>query len=111
MESKIDNENLKIFTKNGWKVYPPRQTRIEESLDFKNVCVVREGYIGFTGSNVYALNEDLDIIWEAELPHSSDIFANVLIKKDNCIETTTWNGVHCLIDILTGKITKLDMKK
>jgi hypothetical protein len=111
MKSKIDNENLKILTKKGWEVYPPRQTRIEESHDFTNVCVVREGYMGFKGSNVYALNEDLEIAWEAELPHSSDIFPNALIATNDGIETTTWNGVHCHIDILTGKVTKLDMKK
>lgn len=111
MKSKIDNETLRVLTEDGWKVFTPRQTNIEESLDFKSVCVVREGYMGFNGSNVYAINEDLEVVWEAELPHSSDVFANILIKISDGVETTTWNGVHCRIDVLTGKVTKLNMKK
>lgn len=111
MKNKIENEALKILTSNGWKTHSPRQTKIIESHDCGSICVVREDYMGFKGSNVYALDDNLQVIWEAELPHPSDIFANILIKADDGFESTTWNGVHCHIDLQTGKITKLGMNK
>ena len=33
------------------------------------------------------------------------------ILTSNGFETTTWNGVHCHIDLQTGKTTKLGVRK
>jgi hypothetical protein len=111
MQNMIENETLKILTTKGWKTFPPRQTRIVESHDCGSFCVVRESYMGFKGSNVYAIDDNLQVIWEAELPHSSDIFANILIEIENGFETTTWNGIFCHINLYTGKTTKLGVTK
>lgn len=67
--------------------------------------------MGFSGSNVYAIDENLNVVWVAELPHESDVYANVLMPTDGGFVTSTWNGIKCLIDAKSGKITKLGISK
>lgn len=111
MQSRLTQTGLQISTPNGWVDYQPRQTKIVEAHDTATLCIVREYYVGFSGSNVYALDEKLNILWEAELPHQSDVFANALMPSDGGFVTSTWNGIKCLIDAQTGKITRLGISK
>ena len=111
MKSLVDNGNAKVLTDSGWVEFRPRQTTIVEVHDCGGVSVIRENYMKFNGSNVYAIDENLRVVWEAQLPHPSDIFANILVPADGGFETSTWNGIRCLIDVKTGMTTKLGITK
>ena len=111
IHSRLTQTGLQISTANGWIVYQPRQTRIVEAHDTDVFCIVREYYMGFSGSNVYAIDENLKIAWVAELPHESDIYANILTPSADGFVTSTWNGIKCLIDAKSGRITKLGVSK
>lgn len=111
MRFELTTNGFHILTSDGWKMHPPMQTKIVEAHVYNSLVVIREDYVGFIGSNVYALDQDLNKVWDAELPHPSDIFANVLTPIAGGFVTSTWNGIQCNLDGKTGKITKLGITK
>lgn len=111
MQCRIKGSGLEIQQPQGWQFYNPRQTKIVEVHDCGRIAVVREDYYQFKGSNVYAIDENFNIVWEAQLPHQSDTFANELVRDDCGFVTSTWNGIKVLIEQSSGKITKLGITK
>ena len=103
MACKMENGGLLIESTGVWKSLQPSQTKFLECKDCGILTVVREDYYGFKGSNVYAVDENLNIAWYAELPNPSDAFANPLVDEGTHFSTVTWNGIRCLIDKVSGK--------
>ena len=111
MKYRNSNSQIEVSTSKGWKILKPRQTKIAEIHDCGDYCIIREDYLGFVGSNVYAIDDQLNLVWEAELPHPSDVFANMLISVDSGFETSTWNGIKCHIETKSGKTTQIGVTK
>ena len=80
-----------------------KQTSIAQVEIIGRLLIVREDYYKYTGSNIYALEENLTEVWTAELPHDSDSFVGLAIEG-TCLSCHTWNGFKYKIDASTGKI-------
>jgi len=57
---------------------PPVATRIVQVLHLAEHLIVREDYFHFPEgkSNLYCVDADLNLVWSAQLPGPSDIYAN-----------------------------------
>jgi hypothetical protein len=81
-------------------------TKIVQMLRKDERVVIREDCYEFpTGrSNVYCLDHDLALIWVAELPMATDVYANPVIDKGETLECASWQGYTCQLDPESGKI-------
>ncbi|USD25795.1 hypothetical protein [Flagellimonas marinaquae] len=89
-------------------------TEIVESLQVKGIHIVRENYIDYPEgeSNIYAKDQEGQLIWFAELPNEKDCYSNdMIIRKDGLIQSSTWNGFTVLVDIANGKIIESKFTK
>lgn len=82
----------------------PRQTQIVQVLLLEHGLIVREDYVKFAGSNLYLVDHDLGEVWTAELPSSTDIYANTVTQTADGLSCSTWEGWTCLVSPQTGTI-------
>ena len=107
----IDNGELVLQTEKGSTVFKPQQTSIAQAYLLDDKIIIREEYYKFVGSNLYAIDLNLNILWRAELPSSDDIYVNDFRVKDSLISCSSWNGVACSIDQQSGKIIEKSITK
>lgn len=107
MKTIVKNGSAEIETPTGIKILAPRQTKIIEAHDYGDLVLIREDYYGYKGSNVYAVDGSLNVIWEAKLFYSEDTFANYLKEENGKFVTVTWGGNLCTIDPLSGETIKI----
>ena len=92
-------------------VLRPKQTQIVQIEPIKEGIAVREDYHHFKGSNVYLVDYDLKEVWIADLPSSSDSYANPVSQKKGGLSCGSWESWTCLLDIKTGKILSKEFTK
>ena len=104
--------------------------KIEEFKKVKENCIiVREEYFNEdinNHSNIYCLDNNLNIIWFAKSPFRNETFVNPIRwdlefyeiktgiayrKNENTFVCSTWGSVTVNIDYLTGKILKKMLTK
>ena len=73
--------------------------------------MIREDYYKFKGSNVYLVDYDLREVWVAELPSSSDAYANPVSQKKDGLSCGSWESWTCLLSVATGKILSKEFTK
>ena len=85
----------------------PRHTKIEEAIETPRGLLVREAYYGHPRgvSNIYLLDEQKKIKWEAELPMERDVYANRIFLEGDSFRCASWEGFTCTISLESGKIT------
>jgi len=68
--------------------------------------VVREHAFGFLQgfSNLYCLDASLRLIWFAELPSETDLYAGAVAEETGALVCTSAAGVSCRLDPGTGNI-------
>ncbi len=84
-------------------------TEIVQLLPIGPNTVVREDYYKFPRgvSNVYCVDSQLQTIWEAELPHPTDAYANpVVMISQGVLQCASWDCFTCDLDLETGKLIK-----
>lgn len=87
----------------------PIGTSIVQALPVGCNIVVREDYHEFPRgqSNVYCLTENFDLVWSAELPWQSDVYANPVIPtQEGFLSCASWDGMSCTLHPETGRIIK-----
>lgn len=85
----------------------PLHTAIKEVIEFDGeLRIIREdGYLYPEGiSNLYALNQNDEIRWFAELPIENDTYCNSMVVINGQIRSSTWNGFTVWLDPMNGKI-------
>lgn len=87
----------------GSKSWMSKQTSIRQAEEIPGLIIVREDYYKHNGSNIYALDFNLKLVWTAELPNESDVFVGFTYNT-GILRCQTWNGFLCNIDIATGKL-------
>lgn len=104
-------------------------SRIEEFKKVRNNCIiVREEFLNDIKkpSNIYCLDDSLNILWFSESPFPDDSFANNIRwdlefyetktgityrENKNCFVCSTWQGITVNIDYKTGQILKKILTK
>ena len=88
--------------------HSPVGTKVVQVLAKGNCLIIREDYYQFPqgSSNIYCLNQDLELLWEADLPSPTDVYANALIDRGNTLECGSWEGSDCVLDPETGKMIR-----
>ena len=88
-------------------------TQIVQLLPVGENVVVREDYYEFPrgASNVYCVNAQLETIWEAELPHPTDAYANPVVEDASALRCASWDGFTCDIDPQSGRLLKQSFTK
>ncbi|WP_375587428.1 hypothetical protein [Flagellimonas aurea] len=89
-------------------------TEIVESFLVEGIHIVRENYMDYPEgeSNIYAKDQEGQIIWFAELPDEKDCYSNdMIVRKDGLIQSSTWYGFTVLVDIANGKIIESKFTK
>ena len=68
--------------------------------------MVREHTFGFLQgfSNLYCLDGALRLIWFAELPSETDLYAGAVVEEAGKLVCTSAAGVGCRLDPASGKI-------
>jgi len=68
--------------------------------------IVREHAFGFLQgfSNLYCLDCTLRLIWFAELPSETDLYAEAVVEEAGTLVCTSAAGVACRLDPATGNI-------
>jgi hypothetical protein len=68
--------------------------------------IVREHAFGFLQgfSNLYCLDSTLRLIWFAELPSETDLYAEAVAEEAGTLVCTSAAGVACRLDPANGKI-------
>jgi outer membrane protein assembly factor BamB len=101
---KIEDGNLIIRDGNNEKIFKPRLNRILQADQIGSLYLIREEPIQSGMSCLYAIDKNLNVIWEVSPPYSQDYFSNEFFRKEGKIIIYTWNGLKCSIDELSGKI-------
>ena len=101
----------KVDTSTGQGIarHKPIGTSIVQMLTIGSNIVVREDYYEFPRgrSNVYCLTESFDLVWSAELPWQTDVYANpVILAPEGFLSCASWDGMSCRLSIETGLILK-----
>jgi hypothetical protein len=86
----------------------PAGTRVVQLLPKGGNLIVREDYYHFPegASNLYCLDHDLQLLWTAELPSATDVYANEVIDRGDALECASWDGFTCLLSPETGQILR-----
>jgi hypothetical protein len=92
-------------------VLRPRQTQFVQFEPIEEGIVVREDYYRFKGSNLYLVDYDLRDLWTAELPSSSDVFANPVSRVSGGLSCGSWESWQCLLSIKSGKLISKEFTK
>jgi hypothetical protein len=81
---------------------------VTQVLSKGNRLIIREDSYRFPQghSNVYCLNQELELLWTAELPSPTDVYANAVIDRGISLECASWEGWDCVLDPETGKIIR-----
>ncbi len=68
--------------------------------------IVREQAFGFLQgfSNLYCLDSALRLIWFAELPSETDLYAGAVVEEAGTLVCASAAGVSCRLDPASGKI-------
>jgi hypothetical protein len=87
-------------------IHEPFATKVVQCAPIGDRVVVREDYYCFPRgqSNVYCLDENFRLIWKAELPSSTDVYANPVLVTDAGLVCASWEGDTCTLDGETGRI-------
>jgi len=90
-----------------------RATEVVQLLPIGENVVVREDYYNFPRgtSNVYCVDAELRTVWEAELPHPTDAYANPVVQIQGALQCASWDCFTCDLDPQTGKILKQSFTK
>ena len=85
----------------------PLHTKVDKSLQSSYGIIVLEHHSGFPRgeSNLYCVDADGKIVWQAEKPDPYTLYSRVRFNDDGMtISTYTINGHACDLDPKTGKI-------
>ena len=88
------------------KRHEPIGTAVVEFLALGNRLIVRERVFGFLPgfANLYCLDRALHLLWIAELPPESDLFAGPLGTDGDSPVCATIAGVVCRLNASSGRI-------
>jgi len=89
-------------------------TSIVQVVQIGAYLIVREDYYHFPRgrSNVYCIDAHMRQLWEAELPSTSDVYANpIVVCGEDEFSVASWEGCTCWIDATTGKIRRSEFTK
>ena len=112
MNYSISNGTLTVTNDEETRKFIPRSTRIEQVIHQDEIFIIREDYMKYDkGSNIYAIDKDFKLLWEAELPYKSDIYANEMFPVDGGISCCSWGGHKCKISTRDGKILNRELTK
>ena len=80
-------------------------TEIVESLQVEGIHIVRENYMKYPEgeSNIYAKDQEGQIIWFAELPNEKDCYSNdMVVRKDGLIQSSKYSFSGSIFELGTG---------
>jgi hypothetical protein len=63
-----------------------------------------------TFENLLRVDKAGIIVWRAKLPHSHDVFVNVVTMNEG-IEARTWNGMKVLVNVADGSCQEIGFTK
>jgi hypothetical protein len=94
-------------------VHQPIGSAIVQVLPSGCRLILREDYYSFPAgvSNVYCLDSQLRLLWNAELPSADDVYANPLVEDSQGLRCASWRGITCTLDPETGKIVSRQLTK
>jgi hypothetical protein len=128
MKLTIIDKDLCLAHESGDKIIK-RHKPLSKIVEFKKVgtdcIIVREATnnYDYRKSNIYCLDDNLDLVWFSDQPFDNDTFPNKIvwnkelndsgtswsdyvIDNPNTLTCSSWNGFTVTIDYKTGKITK-----
>lgn len=81
-------------------------SRVAEFIAWKGILLVRESEEGFlTGMpNLYCMDEELKMLWLAELPSPEDAYAGELKIESETLLCRSRLGRDCRLDLDTGHL-------
>lgn len=88
--------------------HAPIGTAVVQFLNVGDRLIVREHAFGFLQgfSNLYCLDAALRLIWFAELPAESDLYAGTVTAEAGVLVCDSADGCTCRIDAASGRIVE-----
>jgi hypothetical protein len=87
--------------------FEPLHTQIQKTIQTMAGTVILEDPSGypFSASNLYHLNKDGEMLWQAEKPEPAGLYNRVMLNTDgNSLSAYTVTGKACEIDLYTGRL-------
>ena len=87
--------------------FEPLHTQIQKTIQTMAGTVILENPSGFpsSASNLYHLNKDGEMLWQAEKPEPAGLYNRVMLNTEgNSLSAYTVTGKACEIDLYNGKL-------